>query len=105
MRFWAFSAFQPWVTTWLKSVWPETTFRVPSSIFGFSTFMAPSKKTCALASSGRAGEELDVVRAVRLLGLHAVEQGLALQLADLEVVVRDVVVDVRGVLERDGRRR
>ena len=52
MRFWAFSAFQPWVTTWLKVVWPEATFRVPSSIFGFSTSMAPSKKTWALASSG-----------------------------------------------------
>ncbi|OEI68980.1 hypothetical protein Cus16_1474 [Curtobacterium sp. ER1/6] len=46
---------------------------------------------------GRAGEELDVVRAVRLLGLESVEQGLALQLADLEVVERDVVVDVLGV--------
>ncbi len=47
-----------------------------------------------------AGEELDVVRAVRLLGLHALQQGLALELADLEVVVGDVVVHVRGVQEQ-----
>ena len=52
MRFWAFSAFQPWVTACSKVVWPDSTFRVPSSIFGFRTLMAPSKKTFALASSG-----------------------------------------------------
>jgi hypothetical protein len=52
MRFCAFSAFQPWVTACSKSVWPETTLRVPSSIFGLRTSMAPSKKTLALLSSG-----------------------------------------------------
>ena len=37
--------------------------------------------------------------AVGLALCHAVQQGLALQLADLEVVERDVVVEVRRVLD------
>ncbi|SKF62316.1 Uncharacterised protein [Mycobacteroides abscessus subsp. abscessus] len=52
MRFWAFSAFQPWVDTCWKLVWPDFTTRVPLSISGFRTLMAPSKKTWLLASSG-----------------------------------------------------
>ena len=99
MRFWAFSAFQPWVTTWLKSFWPETTLRVPSSIFGLSTSMAPSKKTWALASSGEPAKSSMLYGPFGFLLGHAVEQGLALELADLEVVVGDVVVDGGGVLD------
>ena len=52
MRFCAFSAFQPCVTACSKVVCPDTIFRVPSSIFGLSTSMAPSKNTLALLSSG-----------------------------------------------------
>ncbi len=51
MRRWAFSAFQPSVAVCLTSVWPEPTTTLPSSIFGFSTSIAPSKKTAELLSS------------------------------------------------------
>ncbi len=52
MRFWAFSAFQPAVAVCCWVTWPETTFRVPSSIFGCRMLMAPSKNGLELASSG-----------------------------------------------------
>ena len=52
MRRCAFSGFQPSVAVCAISVWPETTFSVPSSIFGCSTSIAPLKKTAELASSG-----------------------------------------------------
>lgn len=52
MRVCAFAGSQPWVAVCLMSVWPETTFRVPSSIFGLRIFIAPLKKTAELASSG-----------------------------------------------------
>ena len=50
MRLWALAFFQPSVDTWSKLVWPDLTTRVPSSIFGCRTSMAPLKNTGALAS-------------------------------------------------------
>lgn len=52
MRAWAFALSQSGVATWVNSVWPDTTTRVPSSIFGCSTLMAPVKKFGALGSAG-----------------------------------------------------
>ena len=68
--------------------------------------MAPSKNTLALVSSGRPAisSMFHLVLSPLRLG-EAVEQRLALELADLEVVERDVVVDVRRCWSADGRRR
>ena len=52
MRFWAFSASQPCVDACCWEVWPDFTTRVPSSIFGCSTSIAPSKNGVEFASSG-----------------------------------------------------
>ena len=49
---------------------------------------------------GRAGDELDVVGAVRLLGLEALEKRVALKHTHLEVVEGDVVVHGLGVGEQ-----
>ena len=105
MRFCAFSAFQPWVTTWLKSVWPETTFEGAVVDLRLEHLHGAVEEDLGVGVVGRAGEELDVVRALAGFLAHAVEQGLALQLADLEVVVGHVVVDVRACSSAGGRRR
>ena len=51
MRFCAVSCCQRSVATCSMSVWPDFTTSVPSSMSGWSTDIAPSKKKCALLSS------------------------------------------------------
>ena len=52
MRAWALELSQSCVAAWVKSVCPDTTTSVPSSMSGWSTDMAPLKKFGAFGSAG-----------------------------------------------------
>ena len=94
MRLCAVSPSQLSVATCSMSVWPDFTTSVPSSISGWSTSMAPSKKKNALLSSSEPANSSMLKGPRRAVDRRAVEPGEAeavqhrprLLLADDEVV-------------------